>query len=217
MRRPLIIILCGILAVMSCSASMPIKAVTPNPLLCRDVPRLVLQISFFEGSQPSPEALEFLAQKIKRYTYKEEVSFVFRKIDATTEWPGPWADSLISNLHTRNYRALPKSDVLTVHILYVPLFNLNNQNWVGTAYNKRYVVIYKNRLSSIREEKIVLLHEMGHLWGLVNEENCFQNRAQDNGHCRSGCVMFHFVTDQNLDPDFDDACKRDLIASGGRI
>src|SRR5581483_8010091 len=80
--------------------------------------------------------------------------------------------------------------------------------------------------SQVNVEGAVLLHEMGHLMGLVDLGTALTSAHEDlahPSHCNNqACVMNWLITATSSGGlnglstvDFDDACRADLVANGG--
>lgn len=112
------------------------------------------------------------------------------------------------------------------------------ENILGVAYKNTSVALFDGIITAnsggltqpSRETLLstVLRHEMGHLLGLVNTGSEMQTSHQDDAHgkhCNNEqCLMYYKAqtTDVlsmligNTIPDFDDNCKADLRANGGK-
>jgi hypothetical protein len=76
-------------------------------------------------------------------------------------------------------------------------------------------------------EGTVLKHEAGHLLGLVANGVSMQTNHQDPAHeghdASDQCLMYWAIETSSVadillgrEPDFDAACRADLVAAGGR-
>ena len=110
---------------------------------------------------------------------------------------------------------------------------------LGTAYRNTSFVMYEETLHSFSDsafepnrkvlESTVILHEFGHLLGLVNVGTPLVEEHQDieNGaHCiNENCLMYYqaenaskigqFISGEDI-PTLDANCLEDLKANGGR-
>ncbi len=108
---------------------------------------------------------------------------------------------------------------------------------VGLAYRNTAVCLFEktiqansgglNQASRVKVETGVLLHEIGHLLGLVNNGVSMQSTHEDTdhkAHCtNSNCLMYYSIQTSglfnrldNTIPSLDAACLADLRAVGGR-
>lgn len=113
-----------------------------------------------------------------------------------------------------------------------------NERILGMAYRNTSAVIFGKSITARTRpgsaltrselESAVLLHEVGHLLGLVNKSghsvSAHADRAHSD-HCRNpDCLMYYKTETKNLSrisqkgrvPELDAACLADLRANGGR-
>lgn len=130
----------------------------------------------------------------------------------------------------RTVQGTPGNAVL--HIVYVDGLLASPPNVLGASFGPTQIAVFKDQLRSSfgssepALEGRVLVHEMGHELGLVNEGIPMITPHEDPAHpahCdNSSCVMFWTLhgalsPDQPLPPDdYDADCLADLRAAGGK-
>ncbi|MFT6718764.1 MAG: hypothetical protein ACJAY8_001160, partial [Sphingobacteriales bacterium] len=110
---------------------------------------------------------------------------------------------------------------------------------LGVAYASTSIALYGTsvhensggilQVSREDAETVVLQHELGHLFGLVNNGSKMVRQHQDtnNGkHCTvESCLMYYAIETNELFallgtggtiPELDPLCKEDLKANGGK-
>lgn len=171
---------------------------------------------------PNKADLEYLRQKILHYCNKTNVV-------VAVDDPIPyshlstilWETDALKAFEKRHGLYSSVGDTLVLRILYMPGTYLPSQITRGLAYGDYAFCMFKQQIADSRERS-VMLHEFGHILGLVNCGTKCQtpHEEQDSAHkphCNNekGCVMYYSSPDTQT-PDFDEACQRDLKANGGR-
>jgi hypothetical protein len=106
---------------------------------------------------------------------------------------------------------------------------------LGYAHHGSSVVMFKDSIEKAGSglvlqgnvEDAVIVHEAGHLLGLVDNGIPMQVDHLDSAHgqhdMNEQCIMYWTIDTSDIvdvllsrRPDFDDACRADLIAAGGR-
>lgn len=109
------------------------------------------------------------------------------------------------------YRKAPYIGVnhrnLNICVLYVPGYH-RDDDVVGLTFDRTNYAIFVDRMSNGDSETSVNLHELGHVIGIVDEEQRTFEKAKDPIHCRSKkCVMFFYV---GTKLKFDTVCVNNL-------
>lgn len=134
---------------------------------------IIIEVHYHEGAEPSESSLSVLKERIRNYTGKNVLLVKYDDIKSY-EIPGVMKDdevaiianSILSN-HTR-YRTGWLSGNIIIYIIYANTKLEENMNYMaaGLAYNADSIMIFKYALGEPGVEESVLLHEIGHLWGL---------------------------------------------------
>jgi hypothetical protein len=185
---------------------------------------LLIEITYVSSWTASPnlEDLAYLRTKLLNYCHKDNISIVVNTpIDVTRVPTLMWNDGTLAIFETQHAMYASVGDTLVVRILYLPGFYAPDMVVRGLAYGERSFVIFTNQCGS-KHERAVLLHEFGHLLGLVGCGTRCQSEHEEKDpkhtpHCKNEgkCVMY-WCSPEVQDPDFDEPCKEDLKANGGK-
>lgn len=142
----------------------------------------------------------------------------------------------ITSFTDKNRTAYTDGNRITVYI-YITDASFDKGNVVGIAYRNTAVCLFGktiqansggiNQASRVKVESGVLLHEIGHLLGLVNNGTGMVTRHEDGdnrAHCtNTSCLMYYTIETTGLMnmlnnniPQFDANCLNDLRANGGK-
>lgn len=134
---------------------------------------IIIEVHYHEGAEPSESSLSVLKEMIRNYTGKNVLLVKYDDIKSY-EIPGVMKDdevaiianNILSN-HTR-YRTGWLSGNIIIYIIYADTKLEEKKNYMaaGLAYNADSIMIFKYALGEPGVEESVLLHEIGHLWGL---------------------------------------------------
>ena len=135
--------------------------------------KLHIEIDYVSGYEPSSDALDLLRQRINEVTDKTSVTFSQESFGSTDT-----SYSLEEMLEIENSQRtkFKKGDEFVIHILYLNGEFEDNENALGIAYKGSSFAMFKENIedsaflfiSAEDIEKAVLVHEYGHLLGLVN-------------------------------------------------
>ncbi len=136
--------------------------------------RLLVEVDHVRGRQPSAFALDVLRERLLRYTDKREVIFVTS--EELTEGRGNYSIQGLIDLYRQHHNHATGGDTAVVYVVYVNGVPLENREADGVAYTSRSMAVFRDQYaapfadagSRTSEEATVLVHEMGHLLGLVN-------------------------------------------------
>ena len=197
---------------------------------------LKVEIQYMTGFQPDLGAVVHLEKFLNQHLHKPGgISIVTTEIGAVGDSALRRKDVLAIEKANRQYFSY--GNEICLYILYSNN-EFINPKILGEAYRNTSAVLYGK---SIREhtgkigkpnrtklEATILLHEMGHLLGLVNKGTGTTSEHADPAHashCRNrDCLMYwangledkfgHLV--RGAIPGLDTACLADLKAAGGR-
>ncbi len=197
------------------------------------VPRLVVEVDVQQGAPaPSQSALDHLAATLRSVADKPGgISFAGGNTFASDRTE--WTSGYLREAAKANRSAYSSSDTVVLYVLYVRggfYANGEQTNAIGVAYNASEVALFGERwqglgtlLGSDRAiERAVLVHELGHVLGLVNLTYTSEIAHEDPehpGHSNSqGSVMYWAIESTLIGqifsgppPDtFDDADRADL-------
>lgn len=196
--------------------------------------KLTIEVGYMEGfalsSEARQEVIGFLGERLNK---PQGIEIVQTEIPSQSKENYTTADlRTIEN----NHRALfPSTNELTVWVSIVN-GNYENESVIGVAYQNLSNSLMGgsiaentggiNQASKSSIEAAVLMHELGHILGLVNITTPMVNEHQANGnHCdNSDCLMNFAVETTDLFsllvtssiPELDQNCKLDIIGNGGK-
>lgn len=201
-------------------------------LLRRDRPTLVLEIDAQEGVEVDEAAVEHLLAVLARVVDKPDG--IVREggntfVSDRTSWT---ADDLRAAT-AANRTTTTTDDRVSVHLLYVAGSHADEDgqtNAIGLAYSASTAALFPQRWQGVASllgsaqaiERAVLVHELGHLLGLVNigyESDIDHEDPEHPGHSSNrGSAMFHAIEttligqvfDGPPPNTFDDADRSDL-------
>jgi hypothetical protein len=205
-------------------------------LQARKFPSLIVEIQYMEGYEPDEAAILNLKQFVQEHLHKPHgILFIQKQIQAVT-------DSILTNkqvdsIQKADRTVLSRNGQIALYILYTN-GHYENKNVLGHAFKNTCIVIYGKAIKQHQAvfsfptqttlESTILLHELGHLLGLVNKGSPMKVDHADtahDSHCLNpDCVMYWSMSlvptfgplKGDAIPCFDSACLQDLKAAGGR-
>lgn len=229
MRRRLFLLLLALAATIALSVSTlpqpraPILAITNGYLSDGQYPNLIVEITVAPGVSASTTALAYLRQSLLHYCHKKSVTILLKQPEA----PAPsqntllWFPPELAAYVDRHALLHSTGDTAVMHIVYVAGLDMIHPEHAGIAYDNT-CIIFQYNVAGEGEERSILLHEAGHLLGLVGFGATPAGDHQDPKHphhCAGNCVMYWQVRpidSIDLNPDFCELCRRELTANGGR-
>jgi hypothetical protein len=200
-------------------------------------PNMVVEVAPVTGHDPDPTALALLLQRARERCDKPggiqlvldpDLAPASSATPSTTVWT---LEGLVQ--FAAAHRQVPATaDTTVLFVEYVDGKLGSPANILGVAFDADSIAVFRDQLvesfggGAGAAEGRVLVHEMGHELGLVNEGTRMVAPHEDPEHpghdSNPGCVMFwtlhgSFAGGIELPPDdYDAACKADLQAAGGR-
>lgn len=201
---------------------------------------IYIEVMYIDGFKPSAETLTNLKNFIGSRTYKTNITVEERLI--TIAKKSIYSIEDIRSIEDANRSKFSGENQLAISALFLngsSSSNTENSTVLGTAYRNTSFVIFEETIqttannvfgpSKIILETSVILHEFGHLLGLVNlGTNMVANHedTEHSAHCISeNCLMYYLMengkrlpnsikTEQI--PQLDANCINDLRANGGK-
>jgi len=166
-----------------------------DKLLDRNLPRLIVEIDHLSGIEPRPGALALLGERLALYVDKPGgIEIIVDDVIPAEAWDG---DRRTFGKLARRYANPPSDGSGYVYVLYLSSYKrfrgLSFQPgslrpkidypMAGMFMDKIHPMLW---VTGVRQEGAVLVHEFGHLMGLVTEPAHYVD-----GHCtNSWCLMY---------------------------
>ena len=200
---------------------------------------LDVEIVYVNGYAPTEEALNSLYTFFRRNTYKPDGVFIQTRAIPSPN-VGSYSMEEIKAVEKKYRTAFSKNNRLAVFIFFADNKSEDKKedtNILGTAYMNTSMVLFDSVIQSMSGSRseiqtVTLHHEFGHLFGLVDNGTPAQSEHEDSdpdykAHCNvEGCLMaakidvkfspLSFLENGQKVLDFDDKCKLDLKANGGK-
>lgn len=202
-----------------------------------DFTSLLVEIDYVAGRAPSQGALDALDDALQTYLDKPDGVSIVVDDEIPAQGAPAWTYETAQDLEITwrdNYRDASTGEAV-VYFLYLDGHSDEddaNGRVLGYAYHGSSIVMFKDGLLGtqgpprVREmvEPTVIVHELGHLLGLVNNGIPMLDPHQDAAHGahddNPDCLMYWLVgTDKVSDlihdgpPVFDAECEADLAAA----
>ena len=199
---------------------------------------LSVEIIYVEDHEPSQPALDNLQEFLElRLNKPNGITFTQKSI-ASPENYSFTADD-IRELEDKHRTQYAQNENLTAFIFYADeeyAGNTSQSKTIGLAYGSTSMCIFEKtveensgglgQVSRNNLETAVLIHEFGHVLGLVNTGTpMVQNHESAPGHSdNENCLMYYASETGSLTgfiggdpmPELDDQCIADLQANGGK-
>mgnify|MGYP000267925129 FL=1 len=201
---------------------------------------LVIEIVYVDGFKPNTASIQNLKTFLEtRLNKPNGITIIEKKIPALGLAPYSNDDLVLVEDTFRSY--YNNQSILSLYVFFADggsQEDTSNSFVLGTAYRNTSFVIYEDTIlnntgglgqpSRTNLETVVMLHEIGHLLGLVDLGSSMQTPHSDSTHAKhcnnENCLMFWKtetgdVFDSLLGgniPDLDTNCINDLQANGGK-
>ena len=204
----LVLIACSMI---SCCTLVTTSVADAQPWL---YDQIHFEIAPVVSAAPSSEALDMFRERLHEngICRRDRVSFDVHN-DSYNRLPVPWTPELLVNYESQLRRVCdisPEDKELHVFVAYIIGLWIENgrvRPLGGVQYAPTSFAIFKGRHAE--HEASVLLHEFGHLIGLVKERGALNEDPDHEHHCSNkNCVMYWRAPSNNA--DFDTPCRRFL-------
>lgn len=201
---------------------------------------LAIELVYVDGFRPNSASIQNLKTFLEdRLNKPAGISIIEKKISS----PGlaPYTNNEVILVEDTFRTLFNNQSILTLYIYFADggsTSDTSSSMVLGTAYRNTSFVIYEDTIlensdgigqpSRTDLETVVMLHEMGHLLGLVNLGSTMQNPHLDTSHDKhcdnSDCLMYWEAETGNIFgsiiggniPQLDANCIADLQANGGK-
>lgn len=201
---------------------------------------LVIEITYAGNLAPNAQTVTNLQQFFNNRTNKPNGITVISK-QIPTQAGSPFTSTEISEIENANRTQYNNADVLKLNILFInggSQSDTQTSKILGVAYRNTSCVLFEesiiqlsnqiNEPNRVDLETTVILHEIGHLLGLVNLGSAMQTNHLDtthDKHCTNqSCLMYWQIENSGVMqmmangnvPQLDANCLADLQANGGK-
>lgn len=201
--------------------------------------KLAIEIVYVKNFKPATQTITYLQSFLEtRLNKPGGIIITQREVSA----PGfsPYSIDEIVNLENAFRTKYNNGTTLALYLFFADgnaMGDTASSFTLGTAYRNTSFVLYENTIknnsgglgqpSTVNLETTVILHEMGHLLGLVNLGSPMQTPHLDGAHdkhCNDDTCLMYWEADNNGVmnmilggvPELDTNCLNDLIANGGK-
>ncbi len=207
--------------------------VNARAILRADRPSLVIEIDAQQGVEPDEVAVAHLVSVLEQVTDKP-AGIRREGVDTFSSTTTTWTTEDLRDAAAEHRSTATTEDEVSIHVLYVAGSHAEDDgsqtNAIGVAYSASTIAVFPDRWQGLSSmlgssqaiERAVLVHEVGHLLGLVNLVYTSDIDHEDPdrpGHSdNEGSVMFHAVETTLIGQvfsgpppsTFDDADRSDL-------
>jgi len=202
--------------------------------------KLVIEIQYIPGFQPSDETVNNLTNFLQsRLNKPQGISFVRTPVPAPNVPSFSVADAQAMEVVKRSQKNAGKT--LTAYLLFANgdfAGNSGNSKVLGVAYSTSSIMIFEKTIRDFSGdfgqparttlETVVLEHEFGHLFGLVDNGSPMKTPHLDSAHSNhcndTNCIMFYNVETSDVlsnflggnIPTLTTPCVIDLKSNGGK-
>ena len=171
-----------------------------------------IEINYVTGNSPDSDALNLLKQRIKEVTDKSTVTISQSSFGSTD---GSYTLEEILEIESKERTRCKSGNTFVIHILYLNGEYNDNDQTLGLAYSGNSFVMFKEKIedaaflliSSKDIEKSVIVHEFGHLLGLVNNGYQSPHDHEDPQHPHHSnneeSVMYWAIESQDIGNQID--------------
>ncbi len=190
--------------------------------------RIVVEVDWTDGGEPSQIALQIFRQRLVTYTLKEEVEVTMSNSFETEVTSFQTRDLFDVETSHRDFRT--GEDTLALYIVYLPGTLADGQDSIAATYTSSSVAVFKEVVKKVARvsrgvseddiETSALVHELGHLFGLVNIVYESDLDYEDPDHpfhsTNKSCVMYWAIeagplVTERPPTDFGDEALYDIL------
>ncbi len=212
------------------------SAIEPHDFLAGDdYNRLIVEIAYIEGYQPSNNTVNNIINFLDaRLNKPSGITVAYNSIPASGR--SSWSAEDLRQMEKDHRDHYTKGNTLTTFVFFADAPFSGGSNTLGLAYGRTSVAVFEKTVhensgglfqpSRDVLETTVAEHEFGHLFGLVDNGTSMTSPHSDGGkHCNNeDCLMYYAVETTDIlasllatgVPRLDDACIADLRGNGGK-
>lgn len=196
---------------------------------------LTVEIDYMPGFEPDAASLQHFTTFLNTYINKPDGIKIIKHVIAPSGKTTVSIPELVQ-LEKQSRSTFTLGTSLAVYILLADAGDMDEADILAVSYWNTSTCLFGKSIAAssggpgqVSRTKLVttlLEHEFGHLMGLVDQGSPMQtdHRDHNNGaHCSNPDCLMYFgietaenIGTENIIADFDNACKADLKANGGK-
>ena len=221
MQRIFVITVILVLATPGCLDSLKDSVVSCNNITgeCRyeilrgnEYSKIHIEVNYVTGNSPESDALNLLKQRVQEVTDKSTITVSQSSFGSTDN---SYTLEEILELEDKQRTRFKSGNTFVIHILYLNGEYSDNDQTLGLAYSGTSFAIFKEKIedaaflliSAKDIEKSVIVHEFGHLLGLVNNGYQSPHDHEDPQHPHHSnneeSVMYWAIESQDIGNQID--------------
>ena len=221
MQRIFVITIILVLATPGCLDSLKDSVVSCDNITaeCRyeilrgnEYSKIHIEVNYVTGNSPESDALNLLKQRIQEVTDKSTITVSQSSFGSTDN---SYTLEEILELEDKQRTRFKSGNTFVIHILYLNGEYSDNDQTLGLAYSGTSFAIFKEKIedaaflliSAKDIEKSVIVHEFGHLLGLVNNGYQSPHDHEDPQHPHHSnneeSVMYWAIESQDIGNQID--------------
>ena len=169
--------------------------------------KLHIEINYVTDNSPDSDAVDILKQRIQEVSDKTAITVSQSAFGSTDN---SYSLEEIVNIEKNQRERFKGDDTFVIHILYLNGEYQDNDKTLGLAYTGSSFVLFKEKIedasflliSSTDIEKSVIVHEFGHLLGLINNGYQSPHDHEDPQHpnhsSNEESVMYWAIESQDI-------------------
>lgn len=181
-------------------------------LQAKEYKNLVIELDYVTGNNVDSQAKSLLNQRINEVTDKQDITW---KSNSFTSSKDVYTLQDLLDLEEKHRTEYKSGNTAVLHIFYLNgEFDHVDNSVLGVAYTGSSIAIFKDEIEDAAFlfvspqdiEKAVLVHEFGHVLGLVNigymSDHDHEDPEHENHSNNDESVMYWAVESQNLGNQF---------------
>ena len=174
--------------------------------------KLHIEVNYVTGNEPDSDALNLLKQRIQEVTDKTSISVSQSSFGSTDN---SYTLEEILEIENNERTRTKSGNTFVIHILYLNGEYEDNDQTLGLAYSGSSFALFKEKIedsaflliSSTDIERSVIVHEFGHLLGLINNGYQSPHNHEDSQHPHHSnndeSVMYWAIESQDIGNQID--------------
>jgi len=174
--------------------------------------KIHIEVNYVTGNSPESDALNLLKQRVQEVTDKSTITVSQSSFGSTDN---SYTLEEILELEDKQRTRFKSGNTFVIHILYLNGEYSDNDQTLGLAYSGTSFAIFKEKIedaaflliSAKDIEKSVIVHEFGHLLGLVNNGYQSPHDHEDPQHPHHSnneeSVMYWAIESQDIGNQLD--------------